>query len=70
MNTEIKREVKTMKHYEVSVYYGEAKMIDYYRVNAEDEASARFETVQRIASETDFNVFHPDFAILYVGEVR
>ena len=70
MNTEIKREVKTMKHYEVSVYYGEAKMIDYYRVNAEDEASARFETVQRIASETDFNVFHPDFAILHVGEVR
>ena len=59
-----------MKQYEVSVYYGDAKMIDYYRVNAEDEASARFETVQRVASETDFNVFHPDFAILCVCEVR
>lgn len=59
-----------MKQYQVRVYYGDARMIDHYRVNAEDEASARFETVQRIASETDFNVFHPDFAILCVEEVR
>lgn len=59
-----------MKQYEVRVYYGDAKVIDYYRVNAEDEASARFEAVQRVASETDFDVFHPDFAVLDVGEVR
>lgn len=70
MNTENQREVQTMKQYEVSVYYGEAKMIDYYRVNAENEASARFEAVQRVASETDFDVFHPDFAVLGVEEVR
>ena len=70
MNTEKKREVKTMKHYEVSVYYGEAKMIDYYRVNAENEASARFEAVQRVENETDFDILHPDFAVLGVEEVR
>ena len=70
MNTENQREVQAMKQYEVRVYYGDAKVIDYYRVNAEDEASARFEAVQRVASETDFNVFHPDFAVLGVEEVR
>lgn len=70
MNTERKREVKTMKHYEVSVYYGEAKMIDYYRVNAENEAIARFEAVQRVADETDFDILHPNFAVLGVAEVR
>ena len=69
MNTENQREVQTMKQYEVRVYYGEAKVIDYYRVNAENEASARFEAVQRVASETDFDVFHPDFAVLDVEEV-
>ena len=59
-----------MKQYEVSVYYGEAKVIDYYRVNAENEASARFEAVQRVAGETGFDVVHPDFAGLGVEEVR
>lgn len=59
-----------MKQYEVRVYYGDVRVIDYYTVNAEDEASARFKAVQRVASETDFDVFHPDFAVLDVEEVR
>lgn len=59
-----------MKQYMVDVYYGDAKALDQYLVNAEDAESAKMETIARVVSETDFDVFHEDFAILNVQEVE